>query len=344
MRAYRLAIVGFGNVGQGFAQILSERDETLRRKFGMDIRIVAVSDLRLGSVYDPAGFPARVLLEAVKRDGSLRQVDAPQRGWDSIRTIRNTESNVVVELSPTDFRTGEPALGHIHAALESGKHLITTNKGPVALRYNEIFRLAVDHGVEIGMEGTVMSGTPALRMGTELLSGAGIKKIQGIVNGTANFILTRMREGRPYAEALAEAQAKGYAEADPTGDVEGYDAAGKLVILANVMMGEALGLEDVGRQGITRLSTEDIRDAEAAGDVWKLIALLEKTPDGVRAQVGPQRIPHTHPLASVRGATNAITFTTALLGDVTLVGPGAGRMETGYAILCDLLAIDRRTS
>jgi homoserine dehydrogenase len=344
MRTYRLAMIGFGNVGQGVARILKEQGDRLREDFGVDVRITAVSDIRLGSIYDPAGFPPHVLLEAVKRTGTLQKVDAPQRGWDSIRTIRGTESDIIVELSPTDLTTGEPAISHIRAALESGKHLITTNKGPIALRYKELSELAANHGVELGVEGTVMSGTPALRLGRELLSGAHITKIQGIVNGTTNYILTRMQEGKPYDEAMAEAQEKGYAEADPAGDVEGHDAAGKLVILGNVLMDVSLGLEDIACEGITRLTVEDIGKAEKAGEVWKLIASLERKGEEVQAKVQPERIPQSHPLAAVRGATNAITFTTELLGEVTLVGPGAGRLETGYAILCDLLAIDRRAS
>jgi homoserine dehydrogenase len=344
MHTYRLAIIGFGNVGQGLAQILEEKGADLRSRFDVEVRITAVSDPRLGSIYNPAGFPPRTLLAAMKRDGSLQRVEAPQRGWDSLRTIRNTESDVVVELSPTDLQTGEPAVGHIQAALESGKHAITTNKGPIALHYPMLRNLAEAHGVQIGVEGTVMSGTPALRFGTELLAAAGIRKIQGIINGTTNYILTRMQEGKSYAEALAEAQSKGYAETDPTGDVEGFDAAGKLVILSNVLLRIPIGMEDVEREGITRVTKEDVCEAEEGGDVWKLIASLEQTEGGVRARVHPQRVPRSHPLASVRGATNAITFTTDLLGDVTLIGPGAGRLETGYAILCDLLAIDRRRS
>jgi homoserine dehydrogenase len=342
MRTYRLAIIGFGNVGQGLAQILSERDDDLRKQFGVDIRITAVSDIRLGSIYNPAGFSPRILMDAVNRDKSLQRVEAPQRGWDSERTIRNTESNVIVELSPTNLQTGEPAISHIRAAFESGKHAITTNKGPVALQYQYLSSLAADHGVEFGVEGTVMSGTPALRMGSELLASAGIVKIQGIINGTTNYILTQMQDGKPYAEALDEAQVNGYAEADPAGDVEGQDAVEKLVILANILMGTVIRFEDVEREGITHLTKEDISEAEKGDEVWKLIAFLEKTDGGVKASVRPQRIPRSHALASVRGVTNAITFTTKLLGDVTLIGPGAGRKETGYAILCDLLAIDRR--
>lgn len=343
MRTYRLALIGFGNVGQGLAQILDERGADLRQQFGVDVRITAVSDPRLGSVYDPGGLSPRALLATVQKDGSLQRMAAPMRGWDSIRTIRSTETDVVVELSPTDLKTGEPAISHIRAAFESGKYAITTNKGSVALAYKALSRLAKEHGVEFGVEGTVMSGTPALRLGAEMLAGAGITKIQGIINGTTNYILTQMQDGKSYAEALAEAQSKGYAEVNPAGDVEGHDAAGKLVILASVLMDASIGVEDVECEGITHLTKEDISEAEDGGDVWKLIASLEQTAEGgVRARVRPERISRAHPLASVRGATNAITYTTKLLGDITLIGPGAGRLATGYAILCDLLAIDRR--
>lgn len=187
-----------------------------------------------------------------------------------------------------------------------------------------------------------MSGTPALRLGMELLGGAGIRRVQGILNGTTNYILTQMESGAAYEAALAEAQAKGYAEADPSGDVEGHDAAGKVVILANLLLGLPLTMEDVACEGITGLTPEDIRAAQEAGERWKLIGLVERTDEGHRASVKPTRLPLAHPLASVSGATNAITYTTDLLGDVTLVGPGAGRVETGYALLGDVLGIHRK--
>jgi homoserine dehydrogenase len=175
----------------------------------------------------------------------------------------------------------------------------------------------------------------------ELLAAAGITRVQGIINGTTNYILTQMEAGMTYADALQEAQAKGYAEADPTGDVEGYDAAGKAVILANLLMGAELSMNDVDRTGITGLTPQDISAAAANGERWKLIGKVEKANGQVAASVRPTRLPVTHPLASVSGATNALTFTTDLLGDVTLIGPGAGRLETGYAVLGDLLAIHR---
>jgi homoserine dehydrogenase len=342
MDTVRLAMIGFGNVGQGFAQILAERGAQLAEVFGLDLRIVAVCDLLKGSLCDPAGLDPAALLAAVKATGRLDSVPAPVRGLDALATIAQSGADALVELSYTDLKTGEPAITHLRAAIARGMHVVTTNKGPIALRYPELKALADAKGVEIGAEGTVMSGTPSLRFGQELLAAAGIRRIQGIVNGTTNYILTQMGNGMDYSAALAEAQAKGYAEADPTGDVEGFDAAGKVVILANLLMGAALSMADVDRTGITALTAADIAAANAAGERWKLIGRLEKDGERVLASVRPTRLPVAHPLASVSGATNALTFTTDLLGDVTVVGPGAGRLETGYALVCDLLAIHRK--
>ena len=338
---YRLAIIGFGNVGQGFAEILRDHGPRLLEQFGVRFRIVGVSDTLKGSIHDPAGLDAGELLEAVRLAGNLGGIDAPDRGWDGTEMASRSAADVIVELSYTDLETGEPATGHIRAALEAGKHVVTTNKGPVALHYADLAALAAERGLQIGVEGTVMSGTPAVLAGMNLLRGAGIRRVQGILNGTCNYILTRMEEGGTYAEALAEAQEKGYAEADPAGDVEGFDAAGKVVILANLLMGAPIGMDDVDRTGISALTPEDVAAAGAAGERWKLIGTLEPTGDGVSASVRPERVPLTHPLASVGGAVNAVTYTTEVLGDVTLVGPGAGRLETGYSVLLDLLEMHR---
>lgn len=343
MRTYRLALIGFGNVGQGFAQILRDQGPELARQFNIDLKIVAVSDPLKGSVYRPEGFAPADLLDAIQAGRSLETLKSTAHGWDAQQTILGCNADAIVELSYTDLKTGEPAASHIRQALERHMHAVTTNKGPIALHYPELSALARRKGVQIGIEGTVMSGTPTIRLATELLGASGVNRVQGILNGTTNYILTQMESGASYADALAEAQAQGYAEADPTGDVEGFDAAGKVVILANVLMGVALTMNDVDRQGITGLTPADITSAQADGERWKLIAAVEKTPDGVKASVRPTRLPITHPLASVSGPTNAITFSTTLLGDVTLIGPGAGRLATGYAILCDLLAIARST-
>lgn len=342
MQTYRLAIIGFGNVGQGFTQILRDEGTELAQQHGARFQIVAVCDLLKGSVHDPAGLDPAVLLDSIAATSKLDRISAPDRGWNAIETIERSQADAVIELSYTDLKTGEPAISHLRRALELGKHVVTTNKGPIALKYPELKAIAERNKAEIGAEGTVMSGTPSLRMAQELLAAARIRQIQGIVNGTTNYILTQMEAGATYADALKDAQAKGYAEADPTGDVEGFDAAGKVVIMANLLMGQSLTLADVDRKGITTLTPDDIAQAKAVGERWKLIGRVEAIENKIAASVQPTRLPIHHPLASVSGATNAITFSTDLLGDVTLVGPGAGRIETGYAIISDLLAIHRK--
>lgn len=338
MKTVRLMIVGFGNVGQGMLQIMRDEASTFEDHFGVRFTIVAVNDMRLGSLYEPDGLPVQGLLDAAAA-GDLSKVPASQRSWTVERMLAEAQADTLVEASFTDLQTGEPALTYIRRALMSGKHVVTTNKGPIALHFHDLHSLAQENKVRIGFEGTVMSGTPSLALGMKLLSAAGIQRIQGIFNGTTNFILSRMEAGCSYAEALAEAQALGYAEADPTGDVEGFDAAGKVVILSNLVLGASLNMASVDRTGITQLTPQDLQAAKLEGKRWKLIGTIEYIGDQIQASVQPMPLPVDHPLANVGGATNAITYTTRLLGDVTLIGAGAGRLETGYALINDLLAI-----
>ena len=341
---HRIALIGFGTVGQGLAEILVDKGDSLEQQHDVRFQIVAVSDLLKGSLYQATGLDAATLLEVVRRTGKLEEYPV-NRGLftdlDSLETIRRSNADTVVEISWTDVQTGQPAIDHVKAAFENGKNAVLTNKGPVALAYQELAGLAAAQGVQFRFEGTVMSGTPAIRLAQRALAGCTISQIQGILNGTTNYILTQMETGQSYASALAEAQRLGYAEADPTADVDGWDAAGKAVILANVLMGGDLQVAAVDRTGISKLTLADVDAARAAGERWKLIAKVWHSDGTTKASVTPTRVPLSHPLAGVGGAVNAVTYTTDLLGDVTLVGPGAGRMETGYAVLGDLLEIAR---
>ncbi|NLG96937.1 MAG: homoserine dehydrogenase [Chloroflexi bacterium] len=339
MQEVRLALIGFGNVAQGLVQILHQRGEQFARQYGIEFLITAITDRNRGSAFDPNGIPTASLLEAFQHPGGLRSLSNQAAEWDALEMIQHSPSDVVVEMSYTNLQDGEPATTYIAEALSRKKHVVTTNKGPIALRYEELASLAKMHGVQIGVEGTVMSGTPTLRVAREMLDGAGIRSIQGILNGTTNFILTQMECGKSYEEALAEAQRQGYAEADPTGDVEGYDAAAKVAILSRLALNAPVPYANIERRGISGLTAEDISSARAKGMRWKLIGSLEKKGDEVTATVRPELLPDEHPLASVSGATNAILYRTDLLGDVVIIGPGAGREQTGYAIIQDLFAI-----
>ena len=340
-RVVRLGLVGFGNVGQGLAQILMESHDEYLSKYGLDLKIIAVSDAQKGNLFNPDGLDAGMLLEKISQDGHLNGLVTEKTHWNALTMIRECNADVIVEMSYTDLQTGQPATDYIIEALTQKKHVVTTNKGPVALHYTRLAALAAANGVQIGVEGTVMSGTPTLRLAREILDGARIKKVMGIFNGTTNYILTQMENGMSYADALADAQKLGYAEADPTGDVEGFDAAGKVVILARLLMKEQISMEDVDRTGISGLSVDDVNTAKAAGERWKLIGSLERVDERLVASVKPQRLPLSHPLAGVGGATNAAHFVTDYMGEVTLIGPGAGRLPTGYALIEDILAIYR---
>ena len=335
---YRLALIGFGAVGQGLAQILRYHSDWLARRYGVGLRITAVCTRSRGNLYDPNGLDPAILLEEVARVGHLRDLPA-LTDRDVFDIIERAEADVLVEVSPTNLETAEPATSYIQAAIARGMHVVTANKGPIALRFADLRRQAMDAGVYLGFEGTVMSGTPALRLAWSDLAGCEVIELSGIVNGTTNYILTQMEQGKSYADALAEAQTLGYAEADPAGDVEGHDAAAKALILANIVMDAPLGMSDVDRTGITGLTRDMIEAAVASGDRWKLLARVWREGEQVRASVLPTRLPLSHPLASVGGVTNAITFTTDLLGDITLIGPGAGGVATGFAVLSDILAM-----
>jgi homoserine dehydrogenase len=336
----KIAIIGFGVVGQGLAEILLRHGQRLREEYGFEYSVVAVSDFVKGAAYDPKGLDLAKVLELAKTNG-ISRYPAAQTGWNALDTIRKSNADIVAEATFTNIKTAEPAYSHFKAALESGKHLVTTNKGPTALFFRELAALAKSKKVQFRYEGSVMSGTPVLNLAELCLAGSEIREIRGIVNGTTNFILTNMEKGKSYAAALKEAQDLGYAEAVPDADVEGFDAMAKVVILAKAVMGADIKVADVDRTGITKITLEDINAAKAEGKRWKLIGRLSREGGVVRASVRPEKLDIADPLAGVGGATNAITFSTDLIRDVTIIGPGAGKIETGYSILVDLLAIYR---
>ncbi len=339
---HKLAFIGFGVVGQGLAGILLEKKEELKKKYGFEYSIVAVSDFNKGSAYKADGLDVAKLLE-LAAGGKIGDYPGAETGWDALKTIRESNADTIVEVSYTDIETGEPAYSHFKAAFESGKHLVTTNKGPTALFFTELQKLAASKKVHFRFEGTVLAGTPALNLGELCLAGNEIREIRGIMNGTTNFILTNMEQGKSYEDALKEAQELGYAEAKPDADVEGWDALAKVVILSKSVMGVDIGVGDVDRTGITGITLDDVKKAKESGKRWKLIGKVVKEGAGVKASVKPEMVDLTDPLASVGGATNALTFVTDLLGEVTIVGAGAGKTETGFSLLVDLLQIHRMT-
>ncbi len=338
MTEYKLALVGFGGVNRALAQLIAERNESWKSELGFTLKIVGVTDLFLGSVISSHGLDAGLLASLPAVKGALAQVPGGDSEAFNESVIKHSGADIVVEATFTNPVDGEPATSFCRWALEGGKHVVTTNKGPIALHGAELKELARRNNVAFEYEGSVMSGTPVIRLAKQALAGSSMVGFEGILNGTSNFVLTSMEGGLGFAEAVSKAQALGYAEADPTADVEGHDVRLKVVILANELLDAKLTVSDVRCSGISSLNLGDIESARRDGARWKLIGAATQHADGsVSASVEPRLLSNDHPLAGISGATNAVSFTTRLLGAVTVSGPGAGRTETAFALLSDII-------
>lgn len=337
----KIALIGFGVVGQSFVRIIKEKKEELKQKYGLDVTIVAISGRSKGSVYDPEGLDLELLLKIFEETGSIESYPMGIRGLSSMQTVMDTGADIIVEVTITNIETGEPSMSYFKTALSLGKHVVTSNKGPPALAYKELKKLADDHGVQLRIESTVLSGTPAINFATENLAGHKVYGVKGIINGTTNYILTKMENGVQYREALREAQDLGFAEANPAADVDGWDSVAKIMILGNAVLGGELKVIDVGREGITGVTPDMIRLAKNSGERIKLIAEAYVEDGVVKAKVGPERVHMSDPLASVSGTMNALTVMTDGLLAVTVLGSGAGGVGTAHGILSDIIAINK---
>lgn len=333
-----IALIGFGTVGQAFAQLLHDKADELHRRYHLVPRLVAVITQQRGSLYDPDGLQIPHLLDSMRDYDTLAhypRTDNLQYGWTAYQAATHSNAQVIVEVTPSNLTTGQPALDLCFAALDAKKHIILANKGPVSVAYHELMARADANQCLVRFESTVMAGTPCIRLAIDALHGSQITAVKGILNGTTNYILTQMEIGMSYDDALAEAQRLGYAETNPDGDVLGWDAAGKVSILAAALFGIKLKPSDMTVKGITDITPQMIEEAKSAGERWKLIGEITPT----SASVMPKRLPLAHPLANISGTTNAITYTTDVLGDVTLIGAGAGGVQTAYGLLTDLIDI-----
>jgi homoserine dehydrogenase len=259
--------------------------------------------------------------------------------------LRDTDADLLVEVTASPSADGEPGFAHMREALRRGIPVVTSNKWPVALRGVELAELARSRGVAFRAESSVMSGTPLLSTLIDGLAGANPVGLRGLLNATANFMLSRMAEGESYEDALAEAQAAGLAERDPAADVEGHDAVAKVMILSALVFGRQLQREEVVCRGISDITRSEIDEAASNGRRVKHVATLEYSePDGagsVSARVEPDQVGGDDPLADIEGTTNAVVCRATPIGQVTIIGPGAGPQLAGQGVLSDLIAIAR---
>ncbi len=335
----RLFLIGFGHVGQGFADLLVKKHDLLKKKYGLSAQVVGIATRSRGTIIDQDGIDLPKALQAARLNQTFAQVGFKITRADARDLITSLSFDVLIELSYTNLDDGQPATDYIKAALKSKKQVITTNKGPIALHLPELEQLAKQNQVTLLYEGTVMAGTPLISLLKVNLAGLEIKQITGILNGSCNYILTRMEQGLEYEQAVEEARALGYLEANPVADVEGWDAQAKVMILSAAVFKQPLKKEEVQRQGITHLTKEDVERAGQNGKVWKLIANLKRQGGKIEATVKPELLDTSHSLAHVQGVMNAVTIYSDYLKEVTISGPGAGEHETGFAVLNDLIRL-----
>ncbi len=291
MKTVDVALIGLGNVGRGFLQILEEKGERLASEFGLRLRVVCVADSS-GVALQSQGFDPRRTRLHKEAGGRAAALAGGQAGASPAALLQELAVELVLEASPVNLQTGEPGLSVVRAALQRGIPVVMANKGPLVLAFAELQALAKANGAELGYSATVCGALPVINIGRRDLVAADVLTLAGIFNATTNFILAEMASGRSFAEALAEAQRRGIAETDPSLDVDGWDTANKLVIIANSFLGVEVKLANVTVQGIGAVKAEDLRAARTLGNTIKLVARAERKEDGsYRLSVKPTIVP-----------------------------------------------------
>lgn len=314
MKTIDIYLVGLGNVNRSFLRILEIKGERLRRAYGLAFRVVALADSS-GVAVAAAGFDPAAIRQAKEAGRPVRDLPGYQPGVSPAALMETLACDLVLEASPVNLQTGEPGLSVARAALRRGIALVLANKAPLVLAFGELHRLAQTTGAGLAYSATVCGALPVINLGRRDLIAADIVQLRGIFNSTSNFILEQMAVGRAYAEALAEAQQRGIAEADPALDVEGWDTANKLVIIANSVLGVEARLADVTVEGITQITPAQLAAAAAQAQTIKLVAQAQQQPDGsYRLSVGPLALAEGDFLASCAGWEMGIEIHSDLYG------------------------------
>lgn len=332
MAHYRLAMLGFGNVGKALARLLLRKQAELKERYDLTFSVTGIYTARHGAAIDPGGID---LEQALSVDLAALSVEpVPQDAFDF---IRRSQADALFENSPVNYETGQPAVDHLRLALELGMHALTANKGPVVHAYHELTALARRQGRKFYFESTVMDGAPIFSLFRETLPGAQLRSLRGVLNSTTNMILTRMEAGASFEQAVAYCQEIGIAETDPSGDIDGWDAAVKVAALVTVMMDTPFKPQQVEREGIRAIGTREIEQARQAGQRWKLVCSATRIESGIAAQVAPERVGIESPLYGVMGTTSLVTFETDVLGQLSVLETDPGPHTTAYGLLADFV-------
>jgi len=339
MKPIRIIVCGFGNVGRAFVRLIEDKQEDLQNRYGIAPAIQAVVDIGGAAVSEPDGLPLDRLRELADTGQAIETMASCGRpGVSGVDILQSIPADVLVEATPTNLVDGEPARSHINAALKNGMDVITANKGPVVLFYKDLQDRIQSSGGRLFMSAATAAALPTLDVGKLCTAGARIEAVEGILNGTTNYILTRMgREGCDYHTALKAAQDLGIAETDPTLDVEGLDTRNKIILIANQLFDQCLSISDVDTVGITGVRPEDMEAARSKGQVIKLIGSVRWKNNRLRVQVAPEALDEKHPLAGVHLSEKGISFDTDTMGRITVTGGHSSPTGAAAALLKDLI-------
>ena len=336
----RIALIGFGSVGRRFAERLAGPYGRALRAAGVAPRITGIATARHGLAVDERGLPLARCLAAVRSGRSLAAFHRGPALASVTAFARRVPADVLVELTPLDPRRGQPAVAHIRAALRGGRHVVTANKGPLAFAYRSLKRRAERHGRLFLFEAAVMDGAPIFNLVERCLPGARVVGFRGTLNSTTSLVLDRIEQGATPSAAVREAQAMGITEADPSHDLDGWDAAVKGCALANVLMGASVRPARVRRRGIRGLASSAVRAAARHGRHFRLVTRAERVRGGVRVSVGPEELLAADPLCGA-GSDSALVLETDLMGEIAVLERGGTVEQTAYGLLADLVTVAR---
>ena len=338
---YKLAFIGFGNVARSLVRLLERKRDLLKPEYDITYSITGIATGRHGFAVNPDGLDVQKALELVESGQSIFPLSSFKVN-NSLEVIQHSSAEVMFEISPVNYDTGQPAIDHAKAALNAGMHVSTANKGTVVHAYQELTALAKSKGKKFMFESTVLGGTPIFSTFREAMPLAELMSFKGIINATTNIILSRMEDGESFDDAVKYCQSVGVAETDPSGDVDGWDASIKVAALATVLMNTPLKPQDVQRKGIREITPEMVNQAKANGRRWKLVASAERVGNQIQARVAPELVDASSPLYGMMGSSTGLTFRTDVLPDYSVTvsereGMKGGPEETAYGLFADFI-------
>jgi homoserine dehydrogenase len=339
MRTLKIAMLGFGNAGRAFSRLLIEKEEEIRISLGWEISITAIATLTRGNLVDAGGIGLKKAIRDLEIEGHFDITCKEYSSCSSEEILQKADYDVLMEITPLNILSGEPAIHNISTAFNRKKHVITANKGPIAWAYKELKDLSRQQGVVFLYETTVMDGTPIFNLVEDTLPMCKIKGLKGILNTTTNFVLEEMWKGHSFGEAIAEGKRRGFVEAEPSMDIEGFDAAAKIAALINVLMEGNVTPLNIKREGIQHITHEDMARAEENGKVIKLLCEARLENGRIIGEVKPVEIEKDNILASIKGTSSVLSINTDLMGEVSIVEHDPEIQQTGYGLFSDLLRL-----